>query len=267
MGEHLFGDLSAIAAATLASLVAGLATGLGALAVFLVRELTQRLRDVLLGFAAGIMLAATFFSLLLPGIAASELAGNAPFAAVLTVSVGFATGALTLAAVHRVLPHQHIPGPREGARSVELARIWLFVIAIALHNVPEGLAVGVAFAGGDVARGVPLMVGIAMQNVPEGLAVATALASVGYARATAFWVAVASGLVEPVAGLAGAAAVTVFAPLLAPALGFAAGAMLFVISGEIIPETHRHESAKLATFALIAGFVLMMLLDAALPRA
>ncbi len=263
------GDLPVLWAGTLGSLVAGLATGLGALLVFAVRGLSGRTRDVLLGFAAGIMLAATFFSLILPGLGAAEARGSTSLAAVGTVGGGLLAGALALALLHALAPHVHVRGPgqvdREGPSSVRIERIWLFVIAIALHNVPEGMAVGVGYGGGDTARGLALTLGIGIQNVPEGWAVAAALAAIGYRRSSAFWVALGTGLLEPVGGFVGAAAVSLSSAMLPAALGFAAGAMLFVISGEIIPETHRAESAKHATFALLLGFVGMMVLDVTLP--
>ena len=261
--------MSTVWQGTLASLAAGLATGVGALGIFAVREVGGRTRDLMLGFAAGIMLAATFFSLLAPALEAAEGRGASAFSAAATVAGGVVLGALALAVLHALVPHQHLsgtePGAREGPLRPELRRIWLFVLAIALHNLPEGMAVGVGFGGGDTARGVALMLGIGIQNVPEGLAVAAALAAVGYRRSTAVWVALATGLVEPIGGLVGAAAVTIAAPMLPAALGFAAGAMLFVISGEIIPETHRADSAKHATWALLFGFVVMMMLDVSLP--
>lgn len=263
------GEMSALWAGTLGSLAAGLATGLGALLVFAVRELSGRMRDVLLGFAAGVMLAASVFSLILPALAAAERQGHTSFVAVLIVGGSVLLGAICLALLHALAPHVHVHGPdriaREGPRAVELTRIWLFVIAITLHNLPEGMAVGVGFGGGDNARGTALALGIGLQNIPEGLAVAAALVAIGYRRGLAFWVALGTGLVEPLGGFVGAAAVGFAASLLPAALGFAAGAMLFVISGEIIPETHRAESTKHATFALIVGFVAMMVLDVALP--
>jgi zinc transporter, ZIP family len=261
--------MSVVWVGTLGSLAAGLATGLGALGIFAVRELSGRMRDLMLGFAAGVMLAATFFSLLQPALEAAAGRGLSDIRAVLIVAGGVTLGALALAALHALLPHEHLLGPgriqREGPAAVELRRIWLFVIAITLHNLPEGMAVGVGFGTGDTARGMALAIGIGAQNIPEGLAVAAALAAIGYRRRTAFWIALATGLVEPLGGFVGAAAVSAASSLLPWALGFAAGAMLFVISGEIIPETHRADSAKQATFALLAGFVLMMVLDVSLP--
>jgi ZIP family zinc transporter len=162
------------------------------------------------------------------------------------------------------VPHEHFLAGREGPDTETLSRIWLFVLAIAIHNVPEGMAVGVGFAGGDINNGISLATGIGVQNVPEGLAVAVALVAVGYSRMVAFLVAFLTGLAEPIGGLFGSAAAALAAPLLPWTLGFAAGAMLFIISDEIIPETHRGKFPDLSTFALLGGFALMMYLDATL---
>jgi zinc transporter, ZIP family len=170
-------------------------------------------------------------------------------------------GAIGLFFVHRLVPHEHFLLGKEGPDSKRLERIWLFIIAITLHNFPEGMAVGVGFAGGDMSNGTSLAVGIGLQNVPEGFAVAISLLSIGYSRPTAFWVALLTGLVEPVGGAIGAAAVTLAEPLMPIILGLAAGAMLFVISDEIIPETHRRGYETIATFSLLGGFVAMMFLD------
>ena len=145
-----------------------------------------------------------------------------------------------------------------------LKRIWLFVIAITLHNFPEGMAVGVGFAGGDIDNGVSLATGIGIQNIPEGLAVSVALISAGYARLPAFGAGALSGLAEPIGGLFGSLAVSVAGPLMPLSMGFAAGAMLYIISHEIIPETHRSGFANVATFSLLCGFAIMMYLDAVL---
>ena len=145
-----------------------------------------------------------------------------------------------------------------------MSRIWLFVIAITLHNLPEGMSVGVGFAGGDVANGLTLMTGIGLQNIPEGMAVSISLLSVGYRRTMAFLVGAATGLAEPLGGIVGSLAVSMAEPLVPFSLAFAAGAMLFIISDEIIPETHRGGFENLATFSLLAGFCLMMVLDTAL---
>ena len=167
-------------------------------------------------------------------------------------------------ALDRVLPHEHFVKGVEGARSREMKRIWLFVAAIALHNLPEGLAVGVGFAGGDPASGVPLALGLAAQNIPEGLVVAVALAAARYSPGYAVFIAAATGLVDPVGGLLGAGVIALSQSLLPWGMGFAAGAMLYVVSHEIIPESHRKGHERHATAGLIAGFILMMSLDTSL---
>lgn len=247
-----------------ASLLAGLATALGALPAVFIREPSQRAQSIMLGFAAGVMLAATAFSLIIPGIdAAARFVGEGVPAA-LVVAAGLLLGGLGVWLLDRSLPHEHfIKGP-EGANAGDLRRVWLFIIAITLHNFPEGLAVGVGFAGRDAANGLALTVGIGLQNVPEGLAVAAGLMSERYSRLDAFMVALLTGLVEPVGGVLGASAVSVIAPLLPWGMAIAAGAMLYVISHEIIPETHRKAHEVRATFALMVGFAVMMLLDVTL---
>ncbi|MGB5354516.1 MAG: ZIP family metal transporter [Woeseia sp.] len=246
------------------SFLASLGTTVGAVGVFAVRSLSQKLEDSLLSIAAGIMLAASFFSLLLPAIAYGEAHFGTTSNAVLVVIVGLLLGAVSLHLIHRFVPHEHFFLGREGPDARELSRIWLFVIAITLHNLPEGMAVGVGFAGGDVDNGLTLATGIGIQNIPEGLAVAVSLISVGYSRLQAFAVGSLSGFAEPIGGLFGSIAVSIAAPLMPLAMGFAAGAMLFIISDEIIPETHRSGFENIATFSLLGGFVLMMYLDAVL---
>ncbi|RMG73959.1 MAG: ZIP family metal transporter, partial [Nitrospirae bacterium] len=177
------------------------------------------------------------------------------------VSCGILFGGLFLFLTDRYSPHEHfIKGP-EGADPGNLKRIWLFVIAITIHNLPEGLAVGVGFGGGDIKNGLTLATGIGLQNIPEGLVVALALKTEGYSPLRAFFIALATGLVEPVGGLVGASVITIARPLLPWGLSFAAGAMLFVISDEIIPESHRKGFEKEATFGVMIGFVVMMILD------
>jgi ZIP family zinc transporter len=210
------------------------------------------------------MLAASFFSLILPGIdhAAADLGGRT--AAVGVVSIAVLIGAGAIGILNRLVPHEHfVLGPRGGDPRA-LRRIWLFVIAITLHNFPEGLAVGVGFGSKDLANATTLAIGIGLQNIPEGLAVATALVSQNYSRLTAASVSALTGLVEPVAGLLGVIAVSMFAPLLPWGMGFAAGAMIFVISNEIVPETHREGHEGFATAGLMIGVVVMMVLDVAL---
>ncbi|MGF1551229.1 MAG: ZIP family metal transporter [Paracoccaceae bacterium] len=236
-------------------------TGVGALPALAGRVPSDRARDTALGFAAGVMLAASFFSLIVPSIEASErLYGDGwrP-AAIACVSILIGMGAIGL--LNRSLPHEHFVSGQEGPTSASLRRIWLFVIAITLHNVPEGLAVGVGFGSGETGRGLALATGIGLQNAPEGLAVAVALMGEGYARGRAVAIATATGLVEPIGGLIGAGVVAVAAPLLPWGLAFAAGAMLYVISHEIIPETHRRGHQGEATTGLAVGLALMLFLD------
>ncbi len=257
-------ELEVVRAGFLGSLAAGMCTGIGALIVFAIRRLSTRIEVLMLASAAGIMLAATFFSLLAPALdmAASLMNGKAAAAAV--VVGGLLLGAGGLLALHRLLPHEHFFTGHEGADSRSLSRMWLFVIAIALHNFPEGMAVGVGFAGSDAAHGLSLAAGIGIQNIPEGLAVAAALLSVGYGRGRAFGVAFLTGLIEPLGGLFGSAAVWLAQPMMPWVLGMTAGAMLFVICDEIIPETWRKGYETLATIALVIGFALMMFLDVVL---
>lgn len=245
--------------------VAALATALGALPVLLSRNLSDRVQDTLFGFGAGVMLAACAFSLVIPGLqaAAGAFAGNA-WAAGGVVGVAILLGALAMLLMDGVLPHEHFIKGREGQAARKLRRTWLFVIAIALHNLPEGIAIGVGYAGNDGMRANALAMGIAIQDVPEGLVVAMALLAAGYRRALAVGIGMATGLVEPIGAVLGAAIVGQSAALLPWGLGFAAGAMLFVISHEIIPESHRKGHEAFATTGLMIGFVLMMLLDTAL---
>jgi ZIP family zinc transporter len=235
----------------LASLVAGLATGAGALPVLFTRKVSDRLLDVMLGFSAGIMLAATSFSLIVPAL---DLSG--PWIVVFAIILG----ALTLHLIDRFVPHFHPALGAEGPPS-RLAKVWLFVLAITIHNFPEGLAVGVSFGGGDMAAGLVIAMAIGLQNMPEGLAVALPLVREGYSRRKSLMYGTLTGLVEPLGGLLGVALISVFQPILPWGLAFAAGAMLFVVSDEMIPESHRKGFEREATFGLIVGFVVMMLLD------
>jgi ZIP family zinc transporter len=246
---------------TLGSLLAGLGTGLGALGIYLLRRPSDRAQDAMLSAAAGVMLAATFFSLLAPALEQTDEFTSNKVLGVMFVAAGLLAGAGGLFAIHRLVPHEHFVLGREGPSADRLARIWLFIIAITLHNFPEGMAVGVGFAGGDVGNGTSLAIGIGLQNIPEGFAVSISLLSIGYSRNAAFWVGTLTGLVEPVGGALGAAVVSVAEPALPIVLGMAAGAMLFVISDEIIPETHRRGYENVATFSLLGGFVAMMFLD------
>ncbi|WP_319826612.1 ZIP family metal transporter [Thalassovita sp.] len=239
-------------------------TGAGAVPVLFGRQISRRWNDTMLGFAAGVMVSASFFSLILPGIdAGTEIYGSVA-AAALSAGLGIALGALLVAWLNERLPHEHfIIGP-EGADPGTLPRIWLFVIAITIHNFPEGMAVGIGFGGGDVKNGMSLATGIGLQNAPEGLAVAVALRGQGYARGRSFLIALLTGLVEPLGGLLGVALIHASVYVLPLGLTFAAGAMMYIISHEIIPETHRYGHQNRATTGLITGLILMMLLDVVL---
>lgn len=256
---------SVVVTGLLASAIAGLATGVGALPVLAIGKPSERHQNMLLGFAAGVMLAASFFSLIIPGIAAAEDGGASRTAAATVIVAAVLFGALTLAMLNRYVPVDHLGllGRADGDPAA-FKRVWLFVTAITLHNLPEGMAVGVSFGGGDMAAGTTTAIGIGLQNMPEGLAVAGALATLGYARRTAFLVALASGLVEPIGGLFGVAVVAASAALLPWALGFAAGAMIYIVASEIIPQTHARPHAAHAAPALMIGLTAMMFLDVTL---
>lgn len=244
--------------------MAALATALGTLPILFSLNFSQRSHDSMLGFGAGVMLAACSFSLIIPALAAAESQGLGPWGGSGIVAGGLLIGALGLLLIDRVMPHEHFVKGLEGVHARKLKRVWLFVLAISLHNLPEGLAIGVGFTGPNTLAAQALAMGIAIQDVPEGMVVALALRGVGYSRGLSAGVAVLSGLVEPLAAVLGVAIIGISAVLLPWGLAAAAGAMLFVISHEIIPESHRqgHESA--ATVGLILGFVLMMVLDTAL---
>lgn len=260
----MLADLNVVWLGSFASFLAGMGTSLGALGVFLVRRLSDKLQDGMLSAAAGVMLAASFFSLLLPGIEyGEELTGHTWIAALMVIA-GLLMGAALLYTIHQRLPHEHFTLGPEGPSAAHIHRIWLFVIAITLHNFPEGMAVGVGFGGGNISNGVALAIGIGLQNIPEGLAVAVSLLGINHSRTKAFGIAILTGLVEPIGGIFGATMVWLAEPIMPWTLGFAAGAMLFIISDEIIPETHRGEYRTLATFSLLGGFVVMMFLDATL---
>lgn len=218
-------------------------------------------RDTLLGFAAGVMLAASFFSLILPALDHASLThgGGAIPAAIVCLAILLGMG--MIAALNEMLPHEHFGQGLEGPMAPTLRRVWLFVIAITIHNVPEGLSVGVGFGQGGIAGGLPLGIGIGLQNIPEGLAVAVALRGEGYSGRRSWAIAALTGLVEPIGGLIGATVVSVSSFLLPWGLGFAAGAMLYVISHEIIPETHRSGHQNRATLGLAIGLVVMLFLD------
>ncbi len=240
------------------------ATALGAIMAVAFRNISQRTQDIMLGFAAGMMLAASSFSLILPGLAAArEITGSGPFAAATVVS-GLGLGVLLMLGLDRFTPHEHESVGRQGPDSDRINRVWLFVLAITLHNLPEGMAIGVSFAGGDMNVGMPLTTAIAIQDIPEGLAIALALRATGLSAFKAMLVAIGSGLMEPLGSLIGLGISSGFAIAYPLSLGLAAGAMIFVVSHEVIPETHRNGHQTSATLGLMLGFGVMMFLDTAL---
>ncbi|WLH02135.1 ZIP family metal transporter [Pseudomonas beijingensis] len=240
-----------------------LGTALGAVPVLVIRRMPQAVSDSLLGFGAGVMLAATAFSLIVPGIAAAEQLGLTPWAASGLICVGIMSGAFGLYLVDRKVsasPERMVVAP---GRPIIAPRIWLFVFAIIAHNIPEGMAVGVS-AGGGMPDADSLAMGIALQDVPEGLVIALVLAAAGMSRVKAFLIGAASGLVEPVFALLCAWLVSLAEMLLPLGLALAAGAMLLVVTHEVIPESRRNGHEKLASLGLLVGFCLMMVLDTAL---
>ena len=248
----------------LGSLVAGGLTAAGAVPILFGRVPSRQTRDLSLGFAAGVMLAASFFSLIIPALDAAGMRygqGAVP-AGIVVIAILLGMGAVAL--LNEYLPHEHFRTGREGPDSASLRRVWLFIIAITIHNFPEGLAVGVGFGSGGLEGGMPLAIGIGLQNVPEGLAVAVSLLGEGYSKRRAWTIAALTGLVEPIGGLIGAGIITLAEPLLPWGLAFAAGAMLYVISHEIIPETHRNGHQNKATLGLSIGLAVMLFLDVSL---
>ncbi|PLY00486.1 MAG: ZIP family metal transporter [Desulfuromonas sp.] len=266
-----FLELNPVVQALLATLFTWGLTAAGAALVFMKKTVPAKLLDGMLGFAAGVMIAASFWSLLNPGIEMAEQMGQTPW---LTALIGFLSGGIFMRLTDKFLPHLH-PGlsmdKREGVKT-SWQRSTLLVLAITLHNIPEGLAVGVAF--GAVAAGLPsatiggaiaLAIGIGIQNFPEGTAVSMPLRREGMSQGKCFMLGQASGMVEPVAGVAGALFVLLLQPVLPYALCFAAGAMIFVVVEELIPESQRvHAHIDLVTMATLAGFSVMMMLDVAL---
>lgn len=245
-------------------------TALGASLVFLGREPSERVLDFLLGFAAGVMIAASYWSLLAPAIEISE---GKDIPTWMPATVGFLLGGIFLRGVDQLLPHLHLGFPMEEAEGIKTSweRTTLLVLAITLHNIPEGLAVGVAFGAtvagfpaASVAAAVALAIGIGIQNLPEGLAVSMPLRREGLSGRRSFWYGQISGMVEPVAGVLGAAFVLVARPVLPYVLGFAAGAMIFVVVEEVVPESQHGGNTDLATMGAMIGFAVMMVLDVAL---
>lgn len=248
-------------------------TAMGAALVFFTRTVNEKVLDAMLGFAAGVMIAASFWSLLVPSI---DMAGAQGIIEWLPAVIGFLTGGIFLRICDAYLPHLHIGLPREEAEGLPTSwrRATLLVLAITLHNIPEGLAIGVLFgaaasgieaAGGATVIGaITLSIGIGIQNFPEGTAVSMPLRREGLSVGKSFWYGQLSGIVEPISAVIGAAAVLMVQPLLPYALAFAAGAMIYVVVEELIPESQHHGNADIATMGTMIGFSVMMVLDVAL---
>lgn len=263
-----FEQLSPVKAAFYATMFTWLVTAAGASFVFLFRSMNRYVMDGMLGFTGGVMVAASIWSLLIPAIDMSEGEG---FVQVLPAVIGFLLGASFLFLIDKILPHLHVNFRKVEGLKTPWQKTTLMILAITLHNIPEGLAVGVLFGG--VASGVPeatiggavaLAIGIGLQNFPEGVAVAMPLRRMGLSRRKSFLYGQASAVVEPVAGVLGALAVGTFTPMLPYALAFAAGAMIFVVVEEVIPEAQQNTSSDIATIGFIGGFIVMMTLDVAL---
>lgn len=269
-----FAQLSPIYQALLATLFTWGVTALGASIVFFFKSIHKEVLNAMLGFAAGVMIAASFWSLLAPGIELAEQLGQVAY---ITASLGFLAGGLFLYGVDKILPHLHIGEDMTQAEGIKTSwqRSVLLVSAITLHNIPEGLAVGVAFgavasglsAGGTLTGAIALAIGIGLQNFPEGAAVSIPLRREGFSRMKAFLYGQASGIVEPIAGMLGAFAVMQMQSILPFALSFAAGAMIYVVVEELIPEAQRETGGSktdIATLGALVGFTVMMILDVAL---
>ena len=263
-----FENQNPIIGAFYATIFTWLMTALGASLVFFVKNLNRMVLDGLLGFTGGVMVAASFWSLLAPGI---EMSPGEGFIKVLPASIGFALGALFIFLLDKILPHIHINFKDSEGIKTPWHKTTLLVLAITLHNIPEGLAVGVLFGGvslglpeATISGAVVLALGIGIQNFPEGIAVSMPMRRLGASRIKSFWYGQLSAIVEPLAAVLGAFAVTFFSPLLPYALSFAAGAMIFVVIEEVIPEAQQDKYTDLATMGFILGFIIMMCLDVAL---
>ena len=263
-----FSQLDPIQGALYATLFTWGITALGASSVFLFKSMSRMALDGMLGFTGGVMVAASFWSLLSPAI---EMSAGEGFVKVMPSAIGFGLGALFIFGLDKILPHIHINFKESEGIKTPWRRTTLLVLAITLHNIPEGLAIGVLFGG--VASGIPeasiagavvLAFGIGLQNFPEGIAVSMPLRRSGVSKLKSFWYGQLSAIVEPIAGVIGAVAVTFFTPILPYALAFAAGAMIFVVVEEVIPETQLDKYTDIATLGFIGGFIIMMCLDVAL---
>ena len=265
-----FTELHPVVQALLATTFTWLVTASGAALVFLFKDMPRKALDGMLGFTGGVMIAASYWSLLAPSIEMSEAQGMLPW---FPPAVGFAAGALFLFGLDKLVPHLHLNFGQDETEGVKTQwkRTTLLVLAITLHNIPEGLAVGVAFGaaaagldGAELGGAMALAIGIGLQNFPEGIAVSMPLRRTGVSRRKAFFFGQLSAIVEPVAGVIGAAAVLVFQPILPYALAFAAGAMIYVVIEEVVPETQRDKHTDTAALGFIGGFLVMMILDVAL---
>ena len=263
-------DYNPVLLALIATLFTWAVTALGAAMVFFFKSINKKILNSMLGFAAGVMIAASFWSLLKPSIEMAEESGGVPW---IPAVVGFLSGGAFLYLVDRLLPHLHMGLSIDKAEGIKThwQRSVLLVLAITLHNIPEGLAVGVAFGAlannpnmGALAGAVVLAIGIGLQNFPEGAAVSIPLRREGFSRLKAFNYGQLSGVVEPIAGVIGAYLVLTVKPLLPYALAFAAGAMIFVVIEELIPESQTGSETDLSTIGAMLGFAVMMLLDVAL---
>jgi len=263
-------DVNPILLALVATLFTWAVTALGAAMVFFFKTINKRVLNSMLGFAAGVMIAASFWSLLMPAIEMTETSGNRGWVPAL---VGFLAGGAFLLGIDKILPHLHISRPMDQAEGIKTSwqRSVLLVLAITLHNIPEGLAVGVAFGAlsssadaGAMAGAVTLAIGIGLQNFPEGAAVSIPLRREGLSRWKAFNMGQLSGIVEPIAGVLGALLVLKITPLLPYALAFAAGAMIFVVVEELIPESQTGHETDYSTVGAMIGFATMMVLDVGL---
>ncbi|PKN90563.1 MAG: ZIP family metal transporter [Chloroflexi bacterium HGW-Chloroflexi-6] len=262
--------LNPIQQALMATLFTWFMTAVGAASVFLFKTINRKVLDSMLGFAAGVMIAASFWSLLAPAIEMAEGSGVPSW---VPAVVGFLLGGVFLWSIDKILPHLHLGYPTSEAEGIKTSwqRSVLLVLAITLHNIPEGLAVGVAFGAlaadlpsASLAGAIALAIGIGLQNFPEGAAISIPLRREGMSRLKSFWYGQISGLVEPIAGVVGAAAVLLMRPILPYALAFAAGAMIYVVVEELIPESQMSKDTHSSTSGAMLGFAVMMLLDVAL---
>jgi len=265
-----FADLNPVLQALIATLFTWFVTALGAALVFFFKTINRKVLDCMLGFAAGVMIAASYWSLLAPAI---EMAEESSLPAWIPATAGFLLGGFFLWLADKILPHLHLGFPMAEAEGLKTSwqRSVLLVMAITLHNIPEGLAVGVAFGAlasdipsATLAGAIALALGIGIQNFPEGAAVSVPLRREGLSRLKSFWYGQLSGMVEPVAGVIGAAAVILIKPILPYALAFAAGAMIYVVVEELIPESQLEKNTDVATIGAMLGFAVMMTLDVAL---